>query len=77
MGFEHWIVKTPSGEEWGLLKRLIIDSATRQISYADVILRDTGRLVRLPCGSLEVQDDWITLRVPEEKATRQVMRASG
>jgi hypothetical protein len=66
MGAENWILKTQNGEEWGLIKRLIIDSATRQISYADVIVMETGRLVRIPWDSVLVQREGITLSAPEK-----------
>jgi PRC-barrel domain len=77
MGTENWIVKKSSGEEWGLIKRLIIDSATKQISYADVILGDTGRLIRLPWESFEMQNEWITLAIPEAEVNETAMRAFG
>ncbi|MER3423100.1 MAG: hypothetical protein C4293_07585 [Nitrospiraceae bacterium] len=77
MGVEHWIVKKPSGEEWGLIKRLIIDPATRQITYADVVRGDTGRLVRVPWESFDVQNERIILSIPEGQLHAKVMRASG
>lgn len=76
MGAEHWIVRKPSGEEWGIIKRLIIDSTTRQITYADVILGETGRLVQIPWESLTVQKEWLILSMPEERVTTPVMGAS-
>ena len=48
MSTENWIVMTPGGAEWGFVKRLILDSGTKQISHADVILSETGRLIRPP-----------------------------
>lgn len=68
MSSESWIVKTVSGEEWGFVKRLILDSGTKQISHADVVLSDTGRLLRIPWESFEVQNDGIRLSVPERQA---------
>ena len=65
MSTETWIVRTLGGEEWGFVKRLILDSVTRQISHADVILSGTGRLIRIPWESFEVQTDGIKLGVPE------------
>ena len=38
MATDNWIVNNLAGEEWGLIKRLIFDSATRQINYADVVV---------------------------------------
>jgi hypothetical protein len=65
MSAANWIVKNQKGEEWGLIRRLIIESATRQISYADVILMDTGRLVRIPWDTLLVRTGGIMLSTPE------------
>jgi hypothetical protein len=65
MGAEHWVVKNQNGEEWGLIKRLIIESATKQISYADVILMETGRLIRISWDTLLVQTGGIMLNTAE------------
>jgi hypothetical protein len=67
MGAEHWIVRTPSGEEWGIIKRLIIDSTTRQIAYADVILGETGRVVQIPWENFKLQNERIVLGLQEGK----------
>jgi len=63
MSTENWIVHTLRGDEWGFVKRLIIDSATRRISHADVIVASTGRLIRVPWESFEVLNEEIRLRV--------------
>ena len=76
MRTEQWIVKKPSGEEWGLIKRLVLDSATRQITYADVIIGETGRLVRVPWKSFELQNDWFTLGEPERKESATTTNVS-
>jgi hypothetical protein len=65
MSTESWIVKTLGGDEWGFVKRLIINSVTRQISHADVIVAATGRLIRLPWESFEVRTEGIKLRISE------------
>jgi hypothetical protein len=65
MSTENWMVKTAGGDEWGFVKRLILDSLTRQISHADVIVADTGRLIRLPWESFDVRKEGIRLRVPD------------
>ena len=44
MGAQHWIVKNGGGHEWGLIKRLVINSGTRQINYADVFVIHTGHI---------------------------------
>lgn len=74
MASENWIVKTLGGEEWGFVKRLIIDSATRQISHADVILAETGRLIRIPWENFEVQNEGIKLGIPEGQVSSRAMR---
>ena len=77
MRTENWIVKTLDGQEWGFVKRLIINSVTRQISHADVILSETGRLIRIPWESIEVRDDGIYLKMPEGQMNANVIKLSG
>jgi hypothetical protein len=77
MSTENWIVKTLGGEEWGFVKRLIIDSVTRQISHADVILSETGRLIRIPWESFEVRDEGIRLGIPEGQVNANAIRPNG
>jgi hypothetical protein len=74
MSTEKWIVKTLGGEEWGFVKRLIIDSVTRQISHADVNLSKTGRIIRIPWESFEVRDEGIILRMPEGQVNVNAIR---
>lgn len=61
MSTESWIVRTLEGEEWGFVKRLIMDSVTRQIRHADVVLADTGKIVRVPWERFEFQNEDIRL----------------
>jgi len=68
MSSESWIVRTLGGEEWGFVKRLILDSVTKQISHADVVLSQSGRLMRIPWESFEVQNDGIKLSISERQA---------
>ena len=63
MNTETWVVRTLGGEEWGFIKRLIIDPMTRQIKEADVILAETGKVVRIPWDSLDLQSEGIRLSV--------------
>lgn len=77
MRTESWIVKTLGGAEWGFVKRLIIDSVTRQISHADVILSETGRLIRIPWENFEVRDEGIILSMPEGQVSANAIRPSG
>jgi hypothetical protein len=77
MSTENWIVKTLGGEEWGFVKRLIIDSVTRQITHADVILSETGRLMRIPWENFAVRDEGIILSMPEGQVNANAIRPSG
>jgi hypothetical protein len=77
MSTENWIVKTLGGEEWGFVKRLIIDSVSRQISHVDVILSETGRLIRIPWESFEVRDEGIRLSMPEGQVNTNATRPNG
>ena len=62
MNMETWVVKKAGGEELGYIRKLIIDSKTRQLSYADVALTQTSQLVRLPWTELEVRHEGIFLK---------------
>jgi len=75
MDVQQWVVKKPGGEEWGLIKRLIIDSSTRQISYADVSLVESGGVVRVPWESFEVRNELITLTIPEGQVHESMVSA--
>ncbi len=75
MGTDKWIVNNVAGEEWGIIKRLILDSATRQISFADVVLADSGQLIRLPWENFEVKTQGITLRLPNGQVVGNAMSA--
>ena len=77
MSTENWIVKTLGGAEWGFVKRIILDSVTRQISHADVILSETGRLIRIPWENFELQNNGIRLGVPEGQVNVNAVRPGG
>jgi hypothetical protein len=62
MNMDAWIVKKAGGEELGSIRKLIIDSNTRQLSYADVALTQTNQLVRLPWTELDVRHEGIFLK---------------
>ena len=76
MRSEHWIVSKPSGEEWGIIKRLIIDSVTKQITHADMIVGDTGNLVRVSWQSFNVEKERIILSVPDGRGNTPVVDPS-
>jgi hypothetical protein len=65
MGAENWVVKNGGGSDWGLIKRLVINSGTRQIKFVDVFVIHTGHIARIPWDSFDVRNEGITLRVPE------------
>lgn len=65
MGSDQWIVSNRAGEEWGLITRLILDTVTRQINYADVVVIQTGHVARIPWDGFEIRDQGITLGMPE------------
>jgi hypothetical protein len=62
MSTEDWIVKKLGGEEWGSIRNLIIDSDSRQLSYADIALTQTNEVVRLPWTDLEITHEGIFLK---------------
>ena len=62
MNMDAWMVKKAGGEELGCIRKLIIDSNTRQLSYADVALTHTNQLVRLPWTELDVRHEGIFLK---------------
>ncbi|WP_447979473.1 hypothetical protein [Candidatus Nitrospira bockiana] len=57
-----WAVKKLGGEEWGHIRKLIIDPLTRQLSFADILVAQTKQVVRLPWSYLEVKQDGIFLK---------------
>jgi len=59
---KDWVVKRLGGKEWGSIRSLIIDSTSRQLSYADVALTETNQVVRLPWSDLEVTHEGIFLK---------------
>jgi len=65
MSDECWAVKDARGEDLGTIKKFIIDSKTRQISYAEIVLTHTKQLVRVPWCVFEVTDGLIRLKTTE------------
>ena len=64
MSTENWMVKTREGQEWGLIRRLIIDPETTEIRHADVVLVDTGHMIRVPWDNFVIDNDEIRLGSP-------------
>ena len=60
-----WIVKTATGAFWGKIHRVIIDSTSRGIVSADVMLDGTGHFIRVPWTSLQIKNDDIVLAASE------------
>ncbi len=67
MGAQTWIVKNGLGSDWGLIKRLVINSGTRQINYADVFVIHTGHIARIPWDNFDVRNEGIMLRIAESQ----------
>ena len=65
MNSNTWVVRTLGGEEWGFIKRLIIDPMTRQIKETDVILAKTGKVIRISWDNLDLQSEGIRLRIAQ------------
>ena len=65
MHTQTWTVKKPGGEDLGSIRKLIIDSHTRQLTFADVALNQTNQVVRLPWKELEVRHDGIFLKLDD------------
>ncbi|TXG84962.1 MAG: hypothetical protein E6R14_04735 [Thermomicrobiales bacterium] len=76
MGSDQWIVNNRAGEQWGLITRLILDTATRQINYADVVVIQTGLVARIPWDGFEIRDQGITLDMPEGQAVASSVLSS-
>ncbi|GKS58346.1 hypothetical protein YTPLAS18_18730 [Nitrospira sp.] len=76
MNTPTWIVKTGVGEDWGLIRRLIIGSKTKQIHYVDIVIVNTGKVVRLPWETFEIHNEEIRLGIPETQAHARGARAS-
>ena len=69
MSHEAWTVKNLSGKKLGYVKKLIIDSKTKQIAYADLVLSDTNQTVRIPWSLLAVKNHGILLKATREELT--------
>lgn len=65
MSAQTWKVKKVGGQDVGYIRKLIIDSHTRQLRYADVALTQTNQLVRVPWEELDVRHDGIFLKLDD------------
>jgi PRC-barrel domain. len=72
---EHWAVKTRDRETWGNIKRLVIDPVTRRIISADVLLSNSGRLLRVPWENFRIIRQDIILRVPENQVHAAILKS--
>lgn len=69
MSIEKWTVRGPGGGEVGQIKKLVIDSETHQITYADVLLFHGGRTEIFPWSQFEITSDAIVLHAPAVQTT--------
>ncbi len=76
MGTDNWIVNNRAGEEWGLIKRLILDSVTRQINYVDLVVIHTGHVARLAWDNFEIGNGGITLGLSEAQVVAEEVKIS-
>lgn len=76
MSAQNWVVKNGGGIDWGLIKRLVINSATRQIHYVDIFVIHTGHLARIPWDNFDIGNEGITLRISEAQAAAKGIAAS-
>jgi len=67
MNVEWWPVIDARGKELGTVCRLIIDARTREITYAEVAIPTTYKLVRLPWSAFEVTNDTVVLNATKEQ----------
>ena len=67
MAGQDWIIKNGS-DDWGLIKRLVINPGTRQINYVDVFVINTACIARFPWDSFSISNEGITLSIPEAQA---------
>lgn len=72
MKTETWTVKKTGGEELGYIRKLIIDSNTRELSYADVALAQSNRIVRLPWTEFDVRHEGIFLKSADASLMKAV-----
>lgn len=76
MGTQSWIVKNGGGVEWGLIKRLVLNSGTRQINYADVCIIHSGHIARIPWDNFKIGKEGITLAMSETQVAANGVGAS-
>ena len=67
MAGQDWIIKKGS-DDWGLIKRLVINSGTKQINYVDVFVIHTASIARYPWDNFAISNEGITLSIPEAEA---------
>ena len=67
MSQEAWTVKSLSGQTLGTIRKLIIDSRTGQIAFADLLRAETNETIRIPWAILPVEDHGIFLKAPQEE----------
>ncbi|MEO8327107.1 MAG: hypothetical protein ABI618_14730, partial [Nitrospirota bacterium] len=68
-------MKTRDKTLWGNIKRLVIDPTTRRIVSADVLLSNSGRLLRLPWENFRIVRQDIILRVSESEVNAVILKS--
>jgi hypothetical protein len=61
MSLENWIVRNRSGEPLGVIRKLVLDSRTHRIVYAEMSLWYTRTVLRIPWEDLELDHDAFVL----------------
>jgi sporulation protein YlmC with PRC-barrel domain len=61
MALESWVVSNRAGEKLGLVRKLLLDPRTGQITHAEVALSPTETVIRVPWTALELGSDGLIL----------------
>lgn len=65
-GSDPWKVTTPDGRELGVLKRLVVNPKTYQITAAEIVLsQKTGHIVRVPWTLFKIRHNTLAIALPD------------
>jgi hypothetical protein len=59
IALESWIVRNRTGEPLGMIRKLILDSRTGRVAYAEMTLARIEIVLRIPWRDLELDRDGI------------------
>ena len=76
MDHQTWTVKNLKGKKLGSIKKLIIDSTTRQIAYADVTVGDGPHTIRIPWRLLVINKHGILLKATHQELAEALSRST-